>query len=299
VETAREAIAAFSRTLLHRVSAALARDRRKSSLSARGGQSRPENIVAKSASRSRRCLFCGNPADSREHFWPQWVLQRLQRPRVSGVLWERPGESHRRIGVDPAITVRSVCRSCNHGWLASLEGNARPVIGALINDLELGLDPEHQAVIAQWTVKMSMILEAIRGTGRDSFFYDEADRDAFKRGQLIPKGTSVWLGRYAGKMYSYVGSMDGGHAGEGRAQAFASTFVVGRFAFQVLSVRSSPERRGLDQVQLLQNGGQWAETTAQIWPLAAPTVRWPPSSSFKDVGTTSIFNWERRWAREA
>lgn len=123
---------------------------------------------------------------------------------MSGVLWERPGESLNRIGVDPAVTLRFVCRTCNHGWLGSLEGSARPVVGSLISDLTLRLDSEQQRIVGRWAVKMSMVLEGTRGGSPESFFYDQSERRVFRQTQVIPAGTTVWVGRYAGKMYSYA-----------------------------------------------------------------------------------------------
>jgi hypothetical protein len=132
---------------------------------------------------------------------------------VARLLWERSGKALNRVGVDPAVMVKFVCRPCNQGWLGSLEGNARPLVGALINDLSLRLDSEQQSLVARWAVKMAMVLEATRGASPEFFFFDRHQRHAFRGALAIPVGTTVWVGRYDGKMFSYATAMDGSYDG--------------------------------------------------------------------------------------
>lgn len=92
------------------------------------------------------------------------------------------------------------------------------------------------------------------------------------------------------------GSYDASRGGS-RADVFVSTFVAGRLAFQVLSLRLGPEHAQRGRIELLQNPGPWDETTLQVWPVSSANLTWPPASSFTDgEGVSSIFTWEQRWA---
>lgn len=172
-----------------------------------------------------------------------------------------------------------------------------------MNDLTLRLDLEQQSIICRWAVKMAMVLEGTRGGTQESFFYDQSERRAFRSTWAIPIGTTVWIGRYAGSMFSYASAMDGSYDGSRvlrRADVFASTFVAGRLAFQILSLHLGAEHAARRHLLLFQNPGPWSETTLQIWPVASASLTWPPPSSFTDgEELTSIFSWEQRWARRA
>jgi hypothetical protein len=50
------------------------------------------------------CLFCANPANSREHLWPQWVHER----KDFGPLKHKRGATDTVIP-DPRVTVKAVC----------------------------------------------------------------------------------------------------------------------------------------------------------------------------------------------
>ena len=259
------------------------------------------NASSESARQGRRhCLFCPSPANSIEHVWPAWVLRRLRRPNISGVEGEQAGRRVRWSGIDPAVRARCVCRDCNHGWLSALETTAQPIIGALIQDIAVSLDREQQAIAAAWAAKMSMMIEATRGAS-SGLFYSQHQREAFRSHGALPLGSTVWLGRYVGGKYAFLDCADGSHAsGDGArpASAYVSTFVAGRLAFQVLSIRLGPEHSGFRGPSIPQSARPWDEATVQIWPTERVAVGWPPRRSFSDRAEPSLETLTRRWTAD-
>ena len=63
----------------------------------------------------RQCLFCDQPANTKEHVWPDWILERLKGERKIIVAGERDGRPLRVTGIKPELKARFVCATCNNG----------------------------------------------------------------------------------------------------------------------------------------------------------------------------------------
>ena len=110
------------------------------------------------------CLACGltsSPA-SREHVFSDWLLREFD-PEISMALYRRYGDGSReqtrveiRLG---SFTLKSVCESCNNGWMSRLESAANPLILGLIRGgRELnGLSEEERRILARWAGKTAII----------------------------------------------------------------------------------------------------------------------------------------------
>ena len=82
----------------------------------------------------KQCLFCGDPAGSREHIFAQWLIDRMDargQPFVVAHRTMEKIESRAPHGLQ-AFTTRHVCRPCNNGWMSTLEGNFQRHLGCLI-----------------------------------------------------------------------------------------------------------------------------------------------------------------------
>jgi hypothetical protein len=102
-------------------------------------------------------VFCGKPARSHEHAWPEWLLKSVGHD-VDGRIEATFGidaDTHR--WTNRPITVKTVCGECNSGWMCSLEGAVRPLIGAMAADLSVSLNAEEQFKIALWGVKTAIV----------------------------------------------------------------------------------------------------------------------------------------------
>jgi hypothetical protein len=105
---------------------------------------------------SRECVFCGGPANSREHVWPQWVSRHFV-GRLSLVDVSR-GVPPRSMHILDA-QVRRVCQGCNGGWMSQLEAQAKPLLEPMFDGKPVTLGADQQAVLAAWTVKTLMMLD--------------------------------------------------------------------------------------------------------------------------------------------
>ncbi|MGH9454967.1 MAG: hypothetical protein ACRD2O_13445, partial [Terriglobia bacterium] len=139
----------------------------------------------------RQCIFCNNKANSREHAWPQWVLQKL--PNVER-LRHHIGESPEILLDKPELKIKCVCSDCNQGWMSRLEDASKPIIGALTDDISLWLDTVQQSQVAIWCMKTAMVVEQVNARKRTPC-YDQMEREELRLTSAIPIQTLMWLGR--------------------------------------------------------------------------------------------------------
>src|SRR5882762_6997113 len=140
----------------------------------------------------RKCLFCDNSANSREHVWPIWILKRL---KVREPIQFKMGKDAAQLLPNPEHKIKAVCEACNNGWMHDLEQSNIPLIGSLMHDVGLSLDGLQQYQIATWAVKMSIVGDFLARRHRPLFF-DQAEREQLRVATNLPMRTTVWLARY-------------------------------------------------------------------------------------------------------
>ena len=87
------------------------------------------------AAAKRLCVFCGSPADSREHVFAKRLCKRagaIRFPVVSGLFTEGKGTVTRQQHHLELTQVRHVCTSCNNTWMNDLESWFEQRVGFLI-----------------------------------------------------------------------------------------------------------------------------------------------------------------------
>ena len=140
----------------------------------------------------RRCLFCDNQADSREHIIPKWILKKLD--------WGR-GPFHLSFGKNAPIRLESpeskamvVCSDCNHGWMHDLEYATEPILSpSMVSDLSVRLDIPQQYTLVKWAVKTAMIFDG--ASRRRPRCYEQEMSEALSSRGVVPPRTTIWLGR--------------------------------------------------------------------------------------------------------
>lgn len=147
----------------------------------------------------RRCVFCGSARMSREHAIPQWVGEVLHGAAESGdwTTWyafgtpsencerRHPAESNR-----PTVVVKRVCRDCNSGWMADVEGEAKPILEPMISGKPCMLSLGDQLNVATWATKTAIVLEYVRS---DLFVTTEAERRVIADDRRPPDAFRVRL----------------------------------------------------------------------------------------------------------
>jgi hypothetical protein len=240
---------------------------------------------------ARKCIFCDEIVDSREHVWPEWVLERLPPQKISGFVGR-----HKNLKFSREFTVGCVCqRRCNGGWMSELERANIPILGEALMDKSMFLDSLQQRTIAAWAVKTAMVLEAtIPGT--EFTFYSASERQNMRSSWSIPERTAVWLGRYLGVG---LGAWQSGLLGHypddpGRYPIRASTILMGSLVIQVLCGRV-PDKHRHPTVPISPAQGPWNEILVEAWP-STRQIYWPPVLAFDESRTiVGIHNLPARW----
>lgn len=240
----------------------------------------------------RRCIFCGGRVSSREHAWPEWILDLFTvASRVTFQFGEDSNNSNntrswRGDGRSAHIRFRHLCGACNHGWLSDLETSVRPIVGPIMHDFSIRLNAGDQARIAAWCVKTAMVFEC--GNPRNHWFYSDGERAHLRATLLPPAGTLVWLGRHErsdlalcdGRKLFRSESNSPLIVGEG----YVTTLAMARLVVQVLTIRRSPEYENQPiRITLDVKRGPWVGSLIQVWP-SVTTTRWPPAESFSEIG---------------
>ena len=128
-----------------------------------------------SKTENRHCPFCGNSFDlpgqsakkSNEHVIAQWLQDHLDlrrehtTSRVLNILTKQHTD-HRQVTTSNFVYGR-VCRPCNNGWMARLEGEVKPILIRLIEDpMRLNdLTNTERHLVARWTVKTAAVFNRV------------------------------------------------------------------------------------------------------------------------------------------
>lgn len=240
---------------------------------------------------SEPCIFCDNNSGSREHLWPKWIHER----KDFGPLKMERGKSGKVIIPHPQITVKTVCRSCNNGWMSDLESENIPIIGNTLQDIAVPLDQAQQTTVGAWAMKTAMMSDSTKGRLAPNRFYKRGECVNMRLTREIPARTLIWIGRIDSMHLADVGT-DFTLAGLDKkriAMGSVSTIVAGHFVTQVVTVHI--EKHGTEISALSCKMGNWDESLIQIWPIKKPTVHWPPPLGFANGGPRGIAYLMDRW----
>lgn len=241
----------------------------------------------------RPCIFCPNPANSKEDLFSRWILARV---KTREVLSRRIGDGEANLTEDQEVRIPCVCNTCNNGWMSRLENKCIPIIGNLLEDISITLDSDYQKLLAAWAVKGAMIIDA---EGSKPRFFRNDEREEFKKIRTIPNGTGIWIGRFTGRSLSAIngGSSIATETGALVAKFHVFTVLVGHLAMQVLSVHEQPDQ-SIKTINLAPIDGRWEELLIQIWPKHQKRVTWAPPLSFSHCGHFPYGSLVYRWTRK-
>ena len=234
----------------------------------------------------RWCFFCHGqiaPGAPPEHVIAKWVGN-----AYPNAMFTTNGPDGRKIIAKVIeITVDTVCRPCNHGWMSDLESKCAPLLKPMLKGEQRGLSLKQQTLLAQWATKTAMTLDQTVPLEMRVFSPDEG-KQLMDR-ELPPPGTGVQLARYDGTGIF----LDFGHndlyrgavedpANPGPPDGHRTAIRIDQLIVEVnvtsdsnLDLRSGTT--GVAVTDLLQ----------PIWPASAP-VAWPPRIAMGDATWTSF-----------
>jgi hypothetical protein len=236
---------------------------------------------------SQMCLFCDNIADSKEDVLPVWIQEKVKGKcpiLVNGFSGNRPIVMQ---GMRSNLKTTCVCENCNGGWMSSLEGNARRILGPLMEDIHLVLNGDQQFLIAKWAVKTAMTAESFNRTTR-KLFYTRDECSRFRESWTFPNSVLVCLGRYAGTFDLGVFGIDAWDNEPNHpdvTHSYVTTLQFKRVVIQVVCVHPRKDLQGT-LINLKAIPGPWQQSIFEVRPVGR--LFWPPPLSFVDNDVLSL-----------
>ena len=191
----------------------------------------------------RRCIFCRGKPVTKEHVFGSWLSPLFPRPLGKRMYMDMttPIEDtrirHPRLyPLRLDLQVKKVCKSCNGGWMASLEDSVRDIIPAIHNGTKHSITPKEQAVLASWASKTAVVIQYMDPNP----IVPEYRRKWLYNHHTPPPDTSVWIARYNGASIASGQTADLFFHTEPKPLSFpqgqAVWFHVGSLIFVVLSI---------------------------------------------------------------
>lgn len=241
----------------------------------------------------RQCLFCNNVADSKEHLWASWILERVKWAPIRHSI----GNSPVKILATPELKVKSVCKQCNNGWMSALEQQNKPLMGCLMQDIYAPIDHSQQSSLTAWAMKTAMVLDSVNTRDR-TLFYQKGECENLRVSSAIPPRTEIWIGRYSVRNTLGAFGTDLGIAmpeAPKAATGCATTILAGHLAIQVLAVHVLPEYKDQAVGGIAPKPGRWNDLLTKVWPIGSQPIIWPPPLSFVETGPLAIATLMGRW----
>lgn len=155
--------------------------------------------------RRKQCIFCSNGKSfkSKEHVFPQWVLEELnlrntvrpfsetslQNINDTQPIFDRKTKAKKNFGnyVSPFV-----CDDCNLGWMSRLEAKAKPVLLPLIHgtgSLDT-LSKEEKVLISRWAAKTACVIDSVNQP--TDLIYLAAESAEIRTRYNLPPGWAVF-----------------------------------------------------------------------------------------------------------
>jgi len=219
------------------------------------------------------CIFCGKAETSKEHAFPEWLMNRYRAP---GSL-----EHQRSLHAVPRIkkrvdclriTVECVCMKCNNEWMSGLQARAIPVITRLLDCPTCTLDTHDCKTLALWAVMSTMVLETFNEA--ETWRFTDLERCLFHKCEQIPPFTRVWTAKWIASPGPFYESHN--QATEKSSdRGTVTTFAFGNLAFQVLKVVPHNPKMSSFFVATWP-GLPWDQIMLQVWEPQVVPICWPP-----------------------
>jgi hypothetical protein len=223
----------------------------------------------------RQCLFCDNTKLTKEHLWPDWIVELFKRNNHRGFTaaftqpdgavesWKQPTITNKK---------RLLCATCNNVTLGSVEHHVKPILQPMIETTaSTSLGVYERLALTTWTLTRSMIWDGMRPQNAASYF-TQAERVAFATNETLtlPSNLFVWLATYSGAAGRAAFNVNNYLVAEDNA-VHITTAVINQVILQLVVWKG--DRWSINQTALR---SKWGRATHPIWPITSRTgLRWP------------------------
>jgi hypothetical protein len=228
----------------------------------------------------RVCVFCGAPADSKEHIWPDWLRRRQDIdeifPHVTMVQRGTDEPERKEFPKRPyELKARVVCKSCNNGWMSDLEVKAARILGGMLDGCGRALHQEGQQDLAGWALKTAMMFD--QSSPAKTRVIAPGYYHALRETRQPPRGVLIWLTSYddtdtfgMSYMMGFEATAEGQDDPDTR-NVSVRMFTFGRIAFKVFAT-TNPALFDLEY--------RWSVPNVhQLWPYKS-SFTWTPHPAF-------------------
>jgi hypothetical protein len=242
----------------------------------------------------RFCIFCGNPAETKEDAWPSWLMKKFP-TKVNGIMEGQIEEGNllHYKKIRPQLKVKFVCKKCNNGWMSQLEDKVKLILEPIFNKKPILISTEEQSILSTWALKTTMVLETIHHTRR---FYLPSERAYLMNKHQPPENTYIWIAAcvYFNGCYSSASLLRGEIKETSKPiSGYSSTIAFGPFVVQVMTMRllenSNFKFNIIDSIQ----SDPLNPATIQIWPTQITSQKWPSLLGLN--GEEGLEAFRKRW----
>jgi hypothetical protein len=151
----------------------------------------------------RRCVFCAQTAGSQEHALPAWLAKTMgveSEPSQPEMISASKGvEVQGNPRATGKLVTKGVCKNCNHGWMADLEGAVKPILASLVTQdfasfNREALEPLEQnlPLLTRWLMKTAVTLGMVAPRGDLGSLPEEAAEWAYH--DAVPASCMLYAG---------------------------------------------------------------------------------------------------------
>lgn len=234
---------------------------------------------------------------SKEHIWPKWLRRFIAfddetyRSMTVTVNQDSRDEFEKRHGGDlRQRAIRCVCKSCNSGWMSTLQTRVKQTVISLINGDAISLSEEQQSTLAAW-IATSVMASEYRDKTRVAISAD--DRHWTFNTKHAPVHWGIWIGRHPAsaawkpRLIHHVMEIakDGVHVESGtlhRHNTQSTSYKVGDVFIHAMSCGPFP-----DLVRDFCPEIWFPGKILRVWPLQ-DTIAWPPRFDLSDTEAHAV-----------
>jgi hypothetical protein len=268
---------------------------------------------------TQQCGFCKDFAGSKEHVWPQWLLDRARRTKETRFLLSDGNDVEMREwrGRGAEIVTYAICDPCNELFGRKIEQGVSSILPTMaIDGKSTKIDSVTGSRIMTWMLLKAMTFDLFEEASVR--VYTQSDRESFRQfvdgafGALIPPVLNCFVGICVpmDEIHTYLcpgfGFRIGETANSDRPDVRFNTFTVA-FATLVLQVITAnippkkdraPAGGALTRLGNFVCSNKFTGTVSEIFP--GPTgssVTWPCGTVLGDA-TMGLEEFSKRWGTE-